>query len=182
MQGRELGCKTLGCGTVILIVMLFFYGMISATEDLAKQTKIMRARKNSQAAARNLQAVGIAVASYEAATGHLPPTTSPDALKNALSPKHLSDPAVLLDGATGSPFQPNPAVSGKKRSQFKSTPTVPLLVTEPDKKGTRMALLLSGEVKEIDGVTWRSLTAPRTPPPAPAGTSTPGASPAPSPR
>ncbi len=181
MQGRELGCKTLGCGAVILIVMLFFYAMISATENLAKQAKAKLAKKSSATAAQNLQAVAISIASYEAATGHLPPTTSAAALKNALSPKYLSDTAVLADAVTGKPYQPNPAVSGKKRKQFPSVREVPLLASEPNREGTRTVLLLSGEVAELNAATWGKFTAPRTLPPAPAGTPTPGASPVPSP-
>jgi hypothetical protein len=51
--------------------------------------------------------VGIAVASYEDATGHLPPTTSPDDFKNALSPKFLSDAAFWWTvRAAGRPAEP----------------------------------------------------------------------------
>lgn len=181
IEGRELGCKTVGCGIAILIVMSCFYGMMVGSQNLARKIKQKRTAQKRQTAAQNLQLVFIPVGSYEAATGHLPPTNSPDAFRNALSPRYLSDTSVLLDPATGKPFLTNPAVSGQKRSSFSGQIT-PLLVTEPNSRGVRTVLLLSGEITEMSTARWESLTAPRTPRPAPAGTSTPEASPAPVPR
>lgn len=162
--------------------MLFFYGMMATTENIARKAKTKRVAKNSATPTQNLQVVAISVASYEADTGHLPPTTSPDALKNALSPKFLTDTSVLNDGSTGKPFWTNPDVSEKKRSAFKSSQNVPLLATEPDAMGTRTVLLLSGEVRDVHPVAWKVLSAPQKPQPAPAGKSVPVTSPAPSPR
>lgn len=166
IEGRELGCKTVGCGIAILIVMGCFYGMMVSSQSLARKIKEKRTAQKRQTAAQNLQLVAIPVGSYEAATGRLPPTTSPAAFRNALSPRYLSDTSVLLDPATGKPFLPNPAVSAKDRSAFRGR-DVPLLATEPDTQGNRTILLLSGEVKEVYAATWESLTAPRTSRPAP---------------
>ncbi len=181
IEGREIGCKTIGCGMVALIVLCSFYGMMVTSQDLARKIKEKRTARKKQTASQNLQLVSIPVGSYEAATGHLPPTASPAAFRNALSPRYLSDTSVLLDPATGKPFSPNPAVSGKGRSSFQGR-DVPLLATEPDKQGKRTTLLIFGEVKDVDAATWESLTAPRTPSSAPVKTLKPGASPVPSPR
>ena len=180
MQGRELGCKTIGCGVAILIVFLCFYGMIATTKNIARRVKEKQAIKHSQTATQNLQMVSIAVASYEAAVGHLPPTTTPEAFQNALSPAYLNDTSVLSDPGTNKPFSPNPAISEKNRFTLRGH-TVPLLSTEPNTQGIRTVLLLSGEVTQINTKAWELLTAPRKPQPAPAGKSTPGASPALSP-
>ncbi|MBC8139765.1 MAG: hypothetical protein H8F28_28110 [Fibrella sp.] len=182
MQGRELGCKTLGCATAILIVLLCFYGMMTTTEKIARVAKAKQATKSKQTARQSLQAIAISVASYEADAGHLPPTTSPDDFKNALSPRFLSDTSVLFESGSDKPFLPNPAVSEKKRSAFKEPGNVPLLTTAPNATGLRTVLLLSGEVRELDSDAYDSLIAPKKPRPAPAGTSVPGASPAPAPR
>ncbi len=182
MQGRELGCKTLGCGVAILIVLFCFGMMLSATEKVAKRAREKRAARGAQTAGQKLQAVAISVASYEASMGHLPPTTSPAVLSAALSPKFLTDTGVLIDGATGKPFTPNPAVSEKKRSAFASPQDVYLLASGPNAVGARTVLLLSGETRGVGAREWDALTTPRMPSPAPGASRGAAPSPVRSPR
>ena len=183
MQGREIGCKTLGCGVAVLIVLVSFYGMLAATEKIAKKAKAKITARNTQTAILNLQAVAISFASYEAATGHLPPLTSPDALKNALSPQYLNDTSVLIDPQSHKPLIPNAIVSEKKRSAIHLSPgNVFLLTTEPNTSGIRTVLFLSGQVQAVNPSLWNALNAPETPLPAPAGTTKATPSPVPSPK
>ncbi|MBC8143827.1 MAG: hypothetical protein H7Y38_20540 [Armatimonadetes bacterium] len=179
MEGRELGCKTLGCGAGALIVLLVFYGMMATTQQAAKQIKLRRGAKNGQTAAQNLQVVARAVAAYETANKRLPPTDSPRVLREALVPTYLPDKSRLIDGATGQPFAPNPQISGKKSN---AVPKAYLLTSSADIAGYRTVLFVSGRVRTVGSGEWQMLTAPRSSLPAPAVPSTPVPSPAQSPR
>lgn len=179
MEGRELGCKTLGCGAGALIVLLAFYGMMATTQQAARQIKLRRTVSNGQTASQNLQAVARAVASYEAANGQLPPTGSPRFLREALVPTFLPDASRLVDGATGKPFAPNPEIGGKKSN---AVPKAYLLATGADIAGYRTVLFVGGRVRTVGSGEWQTLTAPQTPPPAPVVPPVPVPSPAQSPR
>ncbi len=179
MEGRQLGCKTLGCGAGALIVLLVFYAMMGATQQAARQIKLRRGAKNGQTATQNLQAVAQAVSAYEVATKHLPPTGSPRELREALVPTFLPDASRLVDGATGQPFAPNPQVGGKKRGDASKAC---LLSGRADIAGYRTVLFVSGRVRIVGSGEWETLTAPRSSLPAPAVPKAQAPSPAQSPR
>lgn len=193
MEGRELGCKTLGCGFAALIIFATFSGMLATTQQAAQKLKARRSVRSGQTAAKNLQAVSRAVAAYENATGHLPPTESAKAFRAALVPQFLTNKNLLSDPATGEPFAPNPQVSKQKGD---AVPKAYLLATGADIAGYHTVLFVSGQVRIVGSGEWKTLiapmpspapsaspvTAPRTLPPAPAVPRARAPSPAQSPR
>ena len=157
MQERQLGCKTLGCGAAILIVLVTFWGMLGATDELAKKAKARKAARSGQSAATNLQALGFAVASYTAANaGNLPPTESAKVFRQALSPRFLSDVSVLSD-VSGMPFSPNPNVSGKPTKAVGTGAM--LLSSEPDAANSRTILTVGGQVQTLGLMDFERLAA-----------------------
>ena len=154
--------------------------MLTATQQAAQKIKAQLGVRTAQTAAQKLQAASFLVASYVLANnGRLPPTTSPEAFRAALSPSYLTDVSVLTDGATGKPFTPNPVVSGMPR---KAVAGAYLLASDADAAGYRTVLFVSGTVRTVGSGEWATLTAPQTTRIAPVAPLKPAPSPAVSPR
>lgn len=140
-----VGRKAWGCAVLLTVTFLAFYSLLTATKRLAHRAKEKRAQVAAPLAAQNLQGVAIALAAYGAAHGsHLPPLTSPDALRAALVPRYLHDTAVLTDPRTELTWVPNAALSEKQVLPAIASEAV--LSGDAGADGGRLVLLASGVV------------------------------------
>jgi prepilin-type processing-associated H-X9-DG protein len=102
-----------------------------------------------------LKQLGIAFEMYvQDYDDRLPPMTNPAAVKKALFP-YVKSEAVFVHPTTREPYQPNPALSHRKRGSIEQPDkVVAFYEAHPSTDGTRRVLFADGHVEHVSEAVW----------------------------
>lgn len=116
-----------------------------------------RVQETNSASLTNLRKLGTALLTYERERKVLPLFDDARTAQEELV-LYVSGKEVFLQPETKKPYQPNPALSGKKRADFdKPAETVVLYEATASADGTRGVLFLDGHVERCPEAKWKRL-------------------------
>ncbi|MCX6997654.1 MAG: hypothetical protein NTV49_11350 [Kiritimatiellaeota bacterium] len=150
-----LNLRTAGSFTDIRPFNLDFE--LTGNEAAAATEDEKRVQEHSDASAKNLRKLGVAVNTYISERKALPLLTNIRSAEQELI-LYAGSKDVFLQPQSKKPYRPNPALAGRKPAEFEKTDKVVLFYEEtPAADGTRNVLFLDGHVDRLIEQQWQRL-------------------------
>ena len=158
MSPREIGCRTVGCGLGMLLVLSFFGMMMNVANTSLRDAVKKRAAMDAR---RDLPLLHQGITRFASARrGTLPSLETPGSLKAALYPAYVTDEETFRNQRDRKAYQTNPSLAGKTLAEAKrllpKESAALLYEASPNALGLRRVLLLDGTIREVYASDWEA--------------------------